>query len=79
VGESRKRLVSEPLRRRFDPVMMLAVFHHLLLRNQIPMGRSAIYAHITEVASRDAFAEYFTTVDELTLANGRIQLRLRKK
>jgi SAM-dependent methyltransferase len=95
----------------FDTVMMLAVLHHLLLRNQIPMeriaalcgslttkslilewvppadpkfqellrGRDAIYSHITEAGFRGAFAEYFTTVDELTLANGRIMLHLRKK
>ena len=95
----------------FDTVMMLAVLHHLMLRNQIPMeriaalcsdlttrwlilewvpptdpkfqellrGREEIYTHITEVAFRDAFAEYFTTIDELTLANGRIMLRLQKR
>jgi SAM-dependent methyltransferase len=95
----------------FDTVMMLAVLHHLLLRNQVPMdriaalcsslttqnlilewvpetdpkfqellrGREAIYAHITEALFRDAFAEYFTVVDELKLANGRIMLHLRKK
>ena len=95
----------------FDTVMMLAVLHHLLLRNQIPMeriaalcsnlttrhlilewvpptdpkfqellrGRDAIYAHITESSFRDAFAEHFTTIDELTLANGRTMLRLQKK
>jgi SAM-dependent methyltransferase len=95
----------------FDTVMMLAVLHHLLLRNQVPMdriaalcsglttqhlvlewvppsdpkfqellrGREAIYAHITEAAFREAFAEYFTTLNELTLANGRIMLHLQKK
>jgi 2-polyprenyl-3-methyl-5-hydroxy-6-metoxy-1,4-benzoquinol methylase len=95
----------------FDTVMMLAVLHHLLLSNQIPMerisalcndlttrwlilewvpptdpkfqellrGRDAIYTHLTEAAFRVAFAEYFTIVDELTLANGRIMLRLQKK
>jgi SAM-dependent methyltransferase len=95
----------------FDTVMMLAVLHHLLLRNQVPMdriaalcgglttqhlilewvppadpkfqellrGRDSIYTHITEVGFRDAFAEHFTTVDELTLANGRTMLHLRKK
>ncbi len=95
----------------FDTVMMLAVLHHLLLRNQIPMdrvaalcsnlttrhlilewvpptdpkfqellrGRDAIYAHITESLFRDAFAEHFTTIDELTLANGRTMLHLQKK
>jgi SAM-dependent methyltransferase len=95
----------------FDTVMMLAVLHHLLLSNQVPMeriaglcsslttrwlilewvppsdpkfrellrGRDAIYAHISEVAFRDAFAEYFTTLDEVTLANERIMLWLRRK
>ena len=95
----------------FDTVMMLAVLHHLLLRNQIPMdriaalcsglttrhlilewvppadpkfqellrGREAIYAHITEAAFREAFAEHFTIIDELTLANGRTMLHLQKK
>jgi SAM-dependent methyltransferase len=95
----------------FDTVMMLAVLHHLLLRNQIPMdriaalcsslttrllilewvpptdpkfqkllrGRDAIYTHITEAAFRDAFGEYFATIDELALGNGRTLLHLRKK
>jgi SAM-dependent methyltransferase len=95
----------------FDTVMMLAVLHHLLLRNQIPMdhiaalcnnlttqhlilewvpptdpkfqellrGRGDIYTHITEAAFRDAFGEYFTTIDELALVNGRTMLHLRKR
>jgi SAM-dependent methyltransferase len=95
----------------FDTVMMLAVLHHLMLRNQIPLdriaalcsslttqhlilewvpsadpkfqellrGRDAIYTHLTEAAFREAFGVHFTTVDELTLANGRIMLHLRKK
>jgi SAM-dependent methyltransferase len=95
----------------FDTVMMLAVLHHLLLRNQIPLdriatlcsnlttrnlilewvpatdvkfqellrGRDAIYTHITEAAFREAFAVRFTTVDELTLENGRIMLHLEKR
>jgi SAM-dependent methyltransferase len=95
----------------FDTVMMLAVLHHLLLHNQVPMdriaglcsslttrhlilewvppadpkfrellrGRDAIYAHITEDAFRAAFAEHFTTIDELTLANGRLMLHLQKR
>jgi SAM-dependent methyltransferase len=95
----------------FDTVMMLAVLHHLLLRNQIPMdriatlcsnlttqhlivewvpptdpkfqellrGRDAIYTHVTEAAFRDAFAPYFMTVDELTLANSRTMFHLRKR
>jgi hypothetical protein len=92
-------------------VMMLAVLHHLLLRNQIPMdriaalcstlttrhlilewvppadpkfqellrGRDSIYAHITEAAFRDTFADHFATIDELTLANGRTMFHLQKK
>jgi SAM-dependent methyltransferase len=95
----------------FDTVMMLAVLHHLMLRNQIPLdriamlcsglttrhlivewvppadpkfqellrGRSAIYGHITEEAFREAFGAYFSTVDEMTLANGRIMLHLEKR
>jgi SAM-dependent methyltransferase len=95
----------------FDTVMMLAVLHHLLLRNQIPMdriaklvsglttrnlilewvpptdpkfqellrGRESIYAHITESLFRDAFAAYFSTVDELALTNGRTMLHLQKR
>ena len=95
----------------FDTVMMLAVLHHLLLRNQIPMdriatlcsslttqhlilewvpptdpkfqallrGRGTIYSHITEAAFRKAFGEFFTTVNELALANGRIMLHLQKR
>jgi SAM-dependent methyltransferase len=95
----------------FDTVMMLAVLHHLLLRNQVPMdriaslcsslttrhlilewvpptdpkfqellrGRDTIYAHITEAAFRDAFAEYFTTIDQLVLENGRVMVLLQKK
>jgi SAM-dependent methyltransferase len=95
----------------FDTVMMLAVLHHLLLRNQIPMdhiadlcsslttrnlilewvpptdpkfqellrGREAIYTHITEAAFRSAFGEFFITVNELALANGRIMLHLQKR
>jgi SAM-dependent methyltransferase len=95
----------------FDTVMMLAVLHHLLLRNQIPLGqiaalcaglttrhlivewvpqadvkfqellrgREAIYTHITEAAFREAFAEHFIVVNEMTLANGRLMLHLEKK
>jgi SAM-dependent methyltransferase len=95
----------------FDTVMMLAVLHHLLLRNQIPMdriaalcsslttrhlilewvpptdpkfqellrGRGAMYTHISEAAFRDAFGKHFTTLDELSLGNGRALLHLRKK
>ena len=95
----------------FDTVMMLAVLHHLMLRNQIPLdriamlcsglttrhlilewvppadpkfqellrGRGAIYGHITEAAFREAFGVFFGTVDEMTLANGRIMLHLEKR
>ena len=42
-------------------------------------GRDSIYSHITESAFREAFAEYFTAVDELTLSNGRLMLHLEKK
>jgi hypothetical protein len=42
-------------------------------------GRDAIYTHITEAAFRKAFGEFFTTVNELALANGRIMLHLRKR
>ena len=94
----------------FDAVMMLAVLHHLLLRNQIPLnriaalcaslttrhlilewvpqadpkfqellrGRGTLYAHLTETAFREAFAEQFTTLDETPLANGRLMLHLVK-
>ncbi len=42
-------------------------------------GRDSIYSHITESAFRQAFAEYFITVDELTLSNGRLMLHFEKK
>jgi SAM-dependent methyltransferase len=42
-------------------------------------GREGIYDHITEAAFRDAFAPYFITLNELTLANGRILFHLRKQ
>lgn len=42
-------------------------------------GRDDIYAHITEVAFRDAFAKHFITVGERTLSNGRILLHLEKR
>jgi hypothetical protein len=48
-------------------------FHELL------RGRDAIYESITESAFREAFAPYFTTLDETTLANGRTMFHLRKK
>jgi SAM-dependent methyltransferase len=46
--------------------------------HELVRGREAIYAHITESAFREAFARHFTTIDELTLANGRTMLHLRK-
>jgi SAM-dependent methyltransferase len=42
-------------------------------------GRDSIYAHITENAFRVAFAEYFVTVNELRLLNGRLMVHLEKK
>ncbi len=42
-------------------------------------GRDDVYAHITEAAFREAFATHFTTVDEMTLPNGRILLHLEKR
>ena len=42
-------------------------------------GRDSIYAHITENAFREAFAEYFVTVNELRLLNGRLMVHLEKK
>ncbi len=46
---------------------------------EILRGRESIYAHITEVAFRDAFAAHFTFLRERTLQNGRIILHLLKK
>jgi 2-polyprenyl-3-methyl-5-hydroxy-6-metoxy-1,4-benzoquinol methylase len=46
--------------------------------HELVRGREAIYAHITESSFRGAFAEHFTTIDELTLRNGRIMLHLHK-
>jgi SAM-dependent methyltransferase len=42
-------------------------------------GRDSIYAHITEDAFRGAFGEYFVTVSELRLLNGRLMVHLEKK
>ncbi|MEI9980820.1 MAG: class I SAM-dependent methyltransferase [Edaphobacter sp.] len=42
-------------------------------------GRDSIYTHITESAFREAFAEYFVTVGELTLSNGRLMVHFEKK
>jgi SAM-dependent methyltransferase len=47
--------------------------------HELVRGREAVYAHITESSFREAFAEYFTTIDELTLGNGRIMLHLHRK
>jgi hypothetical protein len=38
-----------------------------------------IYNHITEAAFREAFATYFSVIDELTLANGRILFHLQRR
>jgi SAM-dependent methyltransferase len=46
--------------------------------HELVRGREAIYAHITEAAFREAFAQRFTIVEELTLANGRTMLHLHK-
>ena len=46
--------------------------------HELVRGREAIYAHITESSFREAFAQHFTTIDELTLTNGRTILHLRK-
>jgi hypothetical protein len=42
-------------------------------------GRDSIYTHITESAFREAFGEYFVTVNELRLLNGRLMVHLEKK
>jgi SAM-dependent methyltransferase len=47
--------------------------------HELVRGRESIYAHLTESSFREAFAQYFTTIDELTLANGRTMLHFRKK
>jgi ribosomal protein L11 methylase PrmA len=46
---------------------------------EIIRGREAIYSHITEAAFREAFAAYFSVIDELTLANGRILFHLQRR
>ena len=46
---------------------------------EVLRGREELYRHITESSFRCAFAVYFNTVQEQTLANGRIMLHLRKK
>ena len=95
----------------FDTVMMLAVLHHLMLHDQIPLahiaglcatltthtliiewvppsdprfqdlvrGRDSIFAHLTEQAFRERFAQRFTTVAEVKLANGRILFHMEKR
>jgi hypothetical protein len=45
------------------------------LHTRLPLPAGSI----TEAASRDAFAEQFTIIDELTLANGRTMFHLQKK
>jgi len=42
-------------------------------------GRDAIYGHITEGAFREAFGEYFVTVNELRLLNGRMMVHFEKR
>jgi hypothetical protein len=42
-------------------------------------GRDAIYGHITEGAFREAFGEYFVTVNELKLLNGRMMVHFEKR
>jgi SAM-dependent methyltransferase len=46
---------------------------------EIMRGREAIYSHITEAAFREAFASYFSVIDELTLANGRTLFHLQRR
>ena len=46
---------------------------------EIIRGREDIYSHITEAAFRKAFAAYFSVIDELTLANGRILFHLQRR
>lgn len=46
---------------------------------ELVRGRDSIYAHISEAAFRDAFAEYFSFLNESTLQNGRILFHLLKK
>jgi SAM-dependent methyltransferase len=46
---------------------------------EIIRGREAFYNHITEAAFREAFAAYFSVIDELTLANGRILFHLQRR
>jgi len=42
-------------------------------------GREDIYSHITEALFREAFAEHFTVVRELTLSNGRILIHFKRQ
>ena len=46
---------------------------------EVLRGREAIYTHIDEDAFREAFAQYFDTVRETTLRNGRILLHLERR
>jgi SAM-dependent methyltransferase len=98
------------LEARFDLVLMLAVIHHLLLLEQIPLpdilalahrlttrflivewvpasdpmyqslmrGRDTLYAHIAEAHLLAACEGRFTTLNRLTLDNGRILLLFEK-
>jgi 2-polyprenyl-3-methyl-5-hydroxy-6-metoxy-1,4-benzoquinol methylase len=44
--------------------------------HELVRGREVIYSHITESSFREAFAQYFAVVDEITLENGRTMLHL---
>jgi len=45
---------------------------------EVLRGRESIYKHIDELAFRAAFGDYFHSIDEKTLRNGRILLHMRK-
>jgi SAM-dependent methyltransferase len=47
--------------------------------HELVRGREAIYENITEAAFREAFARDFVIMNEITLANGRILLHLKRK
>jgi SAM-dependent methyltransferase len=47
--------------------------------HELVRGRELVYAHISEHSFREAFAEHFITIDELTLENGRIMFHLHRK
>jgi hypothetical protein len=46
---------------------------------EVIRGRENIYNHINERSFRDAFGDYFQSIDEKALRNGRILLHLRKR